>query len=152
MLPICRTSTTSKVFALLSVPLVTSYVHRSPGRHSGGDGTDRRRSIDVDGATTASGGRDWSAVTHAPLEAASSRSTPRTRDEDIMKKSSHMWGSRRNNAVAGRFPKSTIELTPDNNKDSADKRDEGADRKSPAREPTVDQEQRQQDESPRDVG
>ena len=135
---------------LVSAPRITSYVQRSPGRHSGADATDRLRSLDVDGAATGSGGRDWSMVTHAPLDTARSTSAARTRHEDIMKKSSHMCGGRRNNRGDAAVPISTLALTPCD-EDRADKRDEGTDGKPAARELMVDQHQRQQDESPRNV-
>ena len=91
-------------------------------------------------------------VTQAPLDTARSTSAARTRDEDIMEKSSHMCGGRRRNPGDAKVRNGTIALTRGDNEDSADKRDERTNRKSAARELAVDQEQRQQDKSPRDVG
>jgi len=89
-------------------------------------------------------------VTHAPLDTARRTNAARTRDEDTIK-------NRRICAVADERIPATVRnglpaLTRGENEYSADKRDERTDRKRAARELAVDQEQRQQDKSPRDVG
>src|SRR5881397_3322562 len=141
------------VFVPRSLPLVRSYVQRSPGRHSGGDATDMRRSAGAGAAPRRSGTRGASVETHAALDSASTESTTRTRDAAPMKKSSHRWRADQKNRRGAPFPVAhEIESAPDGNEDRADECNKGADGKTSARESATDQGPPQEEESPRDVG
>src|SRR4029453_661966 len=86
--------TTSTVFVPRSLPLVTRYVQRSPGRQSGGDETETRRSAGTDSA----GGsevRFASGVRHAALDSTrTERATRNSASDTAITKSSHRWRDR----------------------------------------------------------